>query len=156
MSFEKMSLKVLSFEDMSFDDLSKYFKMDEGSFKKLLKGRSFSELDRLLECADDCLYDGDSKDFDIDAIRGKMVIIESLVKAVAPCECDEVYHRPYRGERSLGCGGGIDGVDDCCGDCECERGGCARGIEVCRAALQYGRMWECIDCHGYGGCREYE
>ena len=149
MSFEKMS-----FDDLSFDVLGEYFKMDEGSFKKLLEGRSFIELDRLLDCADGCLYEGGSKDFDIDAIRGKMVIIESRLKAVAPCVCDAVYHGPYRGERLPGCGE-IDGFDDCCGDCECERGGCARGIKVCRAALKYGRMWECDDCEGSGGCRQY-
>ena len=144
---------LMSFSEISFEVLSECFKMDEGSFKKLLEGRSFSELDRLLDCAEHCLYEGGSKDFDIDAIRGKMVIIESRLKAVAPCVCDAEYEGPYRGERLPGCG--EIGFDDCCGDCECERGGCVRGKLVCLAALYHGRMWECDDCEGYGGCSQY-
>ena len=144
-----------NFQEMSFGELEEFFVMERGSFEEMLEGRSFSELDRLLDCAVDCLYDDldwSSKDYDIDAIRGKMVIIESRLKAVAPCVCDAEYEGPYRGERLYDCGDGHGG--DCCGDCECERGGCVRWL-VCRSALQYGRMWECDDCTGYGGCREY-
>lgn len=143
-----------NFQEMSFGELEEFFVMERGSFEEMLEGRSFSELDRLLDCAVDCLYDDldwSSKDYDIDAIRGKMVIIESRLKAVAPCVCDAVYQGPYRGERLPGC----REFDDCCGDCECERGGCVRGKVVCLAALHHGRMWECHDCEGYGGCRKY-
>ena len=26
----------------------------------------------------------------------------------------------------------------------------------CLAIREYGPMWECDDCHGWGGCREFE